>query len=542
MSAEAQGLQIPVSFTLDEARAALRVLQEEARKAGRAIGAELDGGGGVGGGGGKGGLSGLKENLSRSREAAMFFTASLGEFGPAGRTAQFAISGLVGALAGGGGLILLLEGARIAIRLFTERTREQEEAQKKAAEAAKKHAEAMADLERATWRANLQARGFRAEQIDAMEKLGPIDAQLADLGKRYATLTSQIDELRSVEARWREAAKEDVLGQGPWAMRAGTAKREADRLTKERNDLQADITRLQQERAGYAGRFQSAVAVAEAEARQAAREKEREDEKRHLAEQAAMRSKAEHDEIDASLAAEAEYYSERAKRQLERDARYEEYAKEHQRRLTEIENAEFERRLEEAERSTRRMTELAKASLQSLGQSLVSEFGRGLRVSRAYTQAMREAGATTQAASDLSAAAIAAMVQDTLASFAEQSAVEALMETARGFAALARYDGGAASRHFTSAAMFAAAAAAAGVAAHVIGQNRGMTSSERASVEAAREQNAARESGPRELGASPERGGGNTYNVFFSGRALVSEPEVKRFLADLMKETRESGW
>jgi hypothetical protein len=88
----------------------------------------------------------LKEGLGKARETAMFFTASLGEFGPAGRTAQIAISGIAGAIMGGGGILLALEGLRLAVRLITaaweEEAKAAEEAQKKAKEAAEAAARA----------------------------------------------------------------------------------------------------------------------------------------------------------------------------------------------------------------------------------------------------------------------------------------------------------------------------------------------------------------------------------------------------------------
>lgn len=89
----------------------------------------------------------FKEGLSRSRESAMFFTASLGELGPAGRTAQYALSGIAGAVLGGGGVLLALEGMRVAVRLGVEAwTAHKEEAKKTREELTKVTAEAKAAI------------------------------------------------------------------------------------------------------------------------------------------------------------------------------------------------------------------------------------------------------------------------------------------------------------------------------------------------------------------------------------------------------------
>jgi hypothetical protein len=85
-------------------------------------------------------LAKFKEGLSRSREAAMFFTSSLREFGPAGQTAQIALSGIVGAALGGGGVLFVLEGIRVAVRLATEAWKASGEEIRKAKEDLKKYA------------------------------------------------------------------------------------------------------------------------------------------------------------------------------------------------------------------------------------------------------------------------------------------------------------------------------------------------------------------------------------------------------------------
>jgi hypothetical protein len=121
----------------------------------------------------------LKEGLGKARETAMFFTASLGEFGPAGRTAQIAISGIAGAIMGGGGILLALEGLRLAVRLITaaweEEAKAAEEAQKKAKEAAEAAARAaMANADAVT-----QARNRIRDQLGEFLGTGADDIKKA---------------------------------------------------------------------------------------------------------------------------------------------------------------------------------------------------------------------------------------------------------------------------------------------------------------------------------------------------------------------------
>ncbi|MBK9446329.1 MAG: hypothetical protein IPO00_09665 [Betaproteobacteria bacterium] len=87
----------------------------------------------------------LKKGMGQARETAMFFTQSLGEFGPAGRTAQIAVSGIAGAIMGGGGILLALSLAQAAVRLLVDWWKADAE---KATEAAKKHLEAAEALEK----------------------------------------------------------------------------------------------------------------------------------------------------------------------------------------------------------------------------------------------------------------------------------------------------------------------------------------------------------------------------------------------------------
>ena len=91
----------------------------------------------------------LKTQMGQSRETAMFFTQALGEFGPQGKTAQIAISGIAGAVMGGGGILLALSLAQAAVRLLVDWWKADAEAAKKASEEHQKAAEAVEKYNRA---------------------------------------------------------------------------------------------------------------------------------------------------------------------------------------------------------------------------------------------------------------------------------------------------------------------------------------------------------------------------------------------------------
>lgn len=132
-----EGLLIPIQFSLEEARAALAQLEAQARAAGVRTGSGVS----------KGveeGLVGLKKSMGPARQSAMFFTQALGEFGPQGRTAQIALSGVAGVIMGGGGVLAALSLAQVGARLLADAWGQNEEAAKKAAEEAKKSADEIA--------------------------------------------------------------------------------------------------------------------------------------------------------------------------------------------------------------------------------------------------------------------------------------------------------------------------------------------------------------------------------------------------------------
>lgn len=131
-------LRFSVEVAADQAEQALKAMTLAFDQAGVKAKSAL---GGIGKAGAQaaGGIEQLKQGMGKARETAMFFTQSLGEFGPSGRTAQIALAGVGGAIMGGGGLLLALSLAQAGVRLLVDYW---EEDAKTAAEAAKKHQEA----------------------------------------------------------------------------------------------------------------------------------------------------------------------------------------------------------------------------------------------------------------------------------------------------------------------------------------------------------------------------------------------------------------
>jgi hypothetical protein len=124
----------------------------------------------------EGGIFALKQGMGKAREATMFFTSSLSEFGETGRRVQGVVSGVAGAFLGGGPLLLGLELARVAVGALVDAWEEEERAAKAAAEAAEKEAQKATEA----W-------------------LGRVGATRSWLD----SLRDQRDQLKGVDAGWR---------------------------------------------------------------------------------------------------------------------------------------------------------------------------------------------------------------------------------------------------------------------------------------------------------------------------------------------------
>lgn len=531
MPAEATGVEIPIGMSLDDAREALRALEAESKRSGRAVQAAVEPGARAFDRAG-GSLLNYARAQRREAGAARYFVSELASIAPVTDGTKTALMGLTSALVGGLGVGTAIGIVTTGLQLYVQWLNREAEAERKARETAFEHARALAEMDRTI--GGFYAK-FREFAMSEEEKF--VEGATAPLRERVAELDQQIelkmDELQALKDSGADKDKITALD------------REIDGLSKLNIRLR---DRLDNERA--VAREAAPLLVAEKkrheEAEEAAR---REEERRTRAPQLEIEYANRIFEIDYNL------QQEREKAEIEHENRLftidyemgqarEQWEIEHANRIFEIDYELDQRRIAERRRAMTELTRMGEDGFRSLASAAAGELGKAMRSSRAYANAMRAAGGATQEGADLSGAAIAAMTQDILASFAQQSIVEALIYTAKGIAASVTPGmQGMAAGYFTAAATFGAAAAAAGTAAAVIGANRGMTQSERASVEEARERNAPTTPLSSLAEGTPSGGrGGPTFNVFFSGRALVTEPEVKRYLADLMQEARDSGF
>jgi hypothetical protein len=516
-----EGLLIPIQFTLEEARAALNELEARARKAGQSAGEGASKGF-------EGGLAGLKKSMGPAREQMMFFTSALGELGPAGKTAQVALTGIAGAVLGGGGLLAGMELARLAFGAIGA-SMEEADAKAKATTQALK---SLTDASRAAYVAEA-ARLAQAQGV-----------QTFDVAQRLLAVT-----------REEEAAKRD-LAAATWSWQASAARGRIDEARAGREAILATETETKKLRdktavieAGKAANA-AAWALQEEEARRivAAEEKAKADAKAAKAKKDADARKADADvvaRVNAELKAEEDAANERAATALAEDQaerNRNQRAIDHASFLMELADEAHQRQMDYFEKEAQAFEQsMTMDAVRSFSSQFVAAFRPVLLTSAAYDRAMKAAGGTAQNTADLSIAAFAAMTQGILASMAEQAAVESLLEVARAFAAYARYDYKAGSEHMVSAGAFAAAAAAAGVSAYVIGQTRGMTAAEKASVADAQASSAGGGStgGAREFGGSGSTGSGGTTTVketvYVIGDPFETPAETARRAARVMQ-------
>lgn len=538
-----EGLQIPVSFTLEEARAALRQLEQAARDAGRRAGEGLDLDKPASGG--RGGISKLKGQLGQARESMMFFTSALGEMGEGGRRAQGLLAGMAGAFLGGGPLLLGLEAARFGVSLladaFTEQAKAAEEARDRTLKAGEEISQFLAEAGVRRAREAAIAAGMTAEAWDAA----------SDRLEREAAIQDRVIERRAELARIEEAIDRERYESASLAFGANGTLNSLLETQKTIVQQLADAEKaLALTRAAAAQAATNAaaddIAAREAElwlaqngplsrrvpgARAAGFSPTEESQKANLA---AMKK----DFDDIQMRINAIVYGEPLAIPVDPQSR----------QWLKDATAELDAFAEATRRAQEDLIALGTQGMSHFSQSVSGEFGKIFRSSRSYEKAMRAAGGATQAAADLSGAAFAAFAQNALAAVAQEASGRAIFETAMGLGALARsmWDPSAKAEallHFQSAAAFAAVGAAVGAGAYGIGQVRGMTKAEKADVANARGGgDLETPTGPRELGADPEDArGGPTIIVNFSGRALVTEAEVKRELADLMRDAKASG-
>lgn len=518
MSAEAQGLQIPISMSLDEARAALAQLEQMARQAGRGVQA------GIGGAkpatdAGTASLSKYKEGLSRSREAAMFFTSALGELGPAGRTAQIAVSGLAGAFLGGGGILLALEGARVGVRLFSDYLSEAKEEIRRTDEEIGRMVETATGRvgtlreellrlrrgEQAVADERFRAEVRRINQEIAAERArteAMFGGQTLNVTDRYIALKAERDALvkawqeeRKLRADVEEEKDKDSKARGARAAVRATSEVDTEAATR------FEALRRQRQREAE---LEVAAIDAIEDAKDAARA--RREELRRAASLMTGTFAEAGGNLGQAGQLQALYTESAAKlaqiREMEAEGVL--LTQDAERMRTAIVEEQARRRgeiLRNESQAMQQVQQMGVNALKAFATAATTEFGKSLRSSRAYERAMADATGAAVEGADLSATAFAAMAQDALASVAAESTGRAAFETAMGLAMLARaiWDptaGAAAGKHFAAAAAFGAVGGVTAGAAALIGNNRGMTSAERASVDAARLRNEDRDTPP----------------------------------------------
>lgn len=143
MSAESEGLQIPVGFSLEEAQLALKQLEQMAREAGKRIkGASDEAGDSF--------TSSLskwrKEDKSEARQVGFLVEQFTGGLVPATGAAREGINLLTKALVGGFGLGLALDAAGAGARILVEWWGKEAKAEEAAREAAEAHRKALINL------------------------------------------------------------------------------------------------------------------------------------------------------------------------------------------------------------------------------------------------------------------------------------------------------------------------------------------------------------------------------------------------------------
>lgn len=202
MASQGTTLRFQVEVAADQAQQALKAMTVAFNQAGVQAKAAMQGLGGASRQAATD-LEELKKGAARSREAMMYLTSALGEMGPAGRAVQSAVTGIAGAILGGGGLLLALEGARLGVRYLAgewdEEGKAAEEAKKKNLDAAEAIVKAARARAQAANEGLISARSG-ATAVEAKKALDDIRALQAQLDTIRATSTpAEFESLGSVQ-------------------------------------------------------------------------------------------------------------------------------------------------------------------------------------------------------------------------------------------------------------------------------------------------------------------------------------------------------
>jgi hypothetical protein len=211
MGTEAEGLQIPIGFSLAEAQAALRTLEAEARTAGKRIQTGVEAGTQGMETAGKS-LSAFAREQRREAGTARYFVSEFASFLPVGSQSREVLMSLTSALVGGFGFGMALEGVSLGVRLLTSHFREQEEAEAKAKKAAEDHAKAMRDLRFETDQYIAGLQGATSTQIWLAQKERELSEKTLADRQRMAEITAKLagNEAAYTEARRAQADRSHV--------------------------------------------------------------------------------------------------------------------------------------------------------------------------------------------------------------------------------------------------------------------------------------------------------------------------------------------
>jgi hypothetical protein len=481
----------------------------------------------------------LRKEIAGGNRDVGFFARSLNGLVPASSGAGEGIRLVTGALVGGVGLAFAIEAAMFAVKLFGEHLHHLKEEQEVAEKAAAQHATRLNELIDKIEEARQKYLGFtdaqktREQWLVVQQQLNDARAQRteieADVAERFGVASGKLKETIEYEKSLSSSLQNDALMAAastldPIEERIEGLEREAKRLTEQaRYELQTadqeNRKKLDQEEEQ---KREERARKDKAAADKAVADMKRFDEQQDAAQKAAWgRNAAREEEQNAAEAErlikqneeiraiehrfqvlrEADGDAEQAQALATLDDKYQKellLVAEREDLKTQLTAEWSRRRLEILARETKAEKEFY-GVLRSGLQTFARDAGAGLTQlttrSRAYEQAMREAGDTTKYSADLSAAAFAAFAQNAIASVAQQAAVTAVYELAEGLAMSALSLAGmpmegSATAHYAAAAKYGVVAALAGVAAYGIGQTRGMTRAERDQVSAFEQQQA----------------------------------------------------
>ncbi len=504
------------------------------------------------------GLMGYRREQTQQQRTAGFLAREFGEFASAAGISSKAMQTLTGlfveGIAGGLGFGLALGSIKAAVGYFHDL----DEAVRKTTEDAKKAADALGEAVAKTQAMEARAKGdeLAAARIEANQKLLALDKQRADVARELAL------------------AEQDMLAFHILDLGTGKAQQDARRALVEK--LRADLLKLNEDvKQSYIVLGTAADTADKGEGERHLKFLEREKERGKVeAEERKKREDAIHkwmefsreqarkeaaDEEEVLRQRGAKYYTWLTDRQrLVEAGGNEELAALRKQRDEELAIvagnawAEFEVRAKWKERELKLLDDSARreqAILQHLGVAsakytgdAIVAFSRLARVKTTDANAEKQRQELIMAGLDALGNAIQDFTKANIDALAKEAAVEGIVNSAKALAALGLgylgYEPGfaAAKAYGLAAAMdFSVAGVAAGIGAAMGGGGSGGGGG----------------TSP-DLGGGPRGGGGTgtgeqgkpppTINIYFSGRALMTPAEVKRELADLLKETRDSGF